>query len=207
MGIEYHAFEIPLAGTEAEALHASLNRLRTTFRYKTDELGAEGLRQRLGPSELTLAGLLKHLAVVESLYFNERLTGEPLIAPWDALDLNREWEATSQVDDRGPAELYRLYDESVANSIGCFERALARGGLDQPVSWGAGEGDARNLRGLMFDLMEEYGRHTGHADLLRENVDGRVGEDVPEGWSPVGEPGPGAAGSGSGAAEPQPQTA
>ena len=190
MATPYYDFDIPLAGSETEALSASLNRLRTTFRYKTDELGAEGLRQRLGPSELTLAGLLKHLAVVETLYFNLRLSGEPLISPWDALDLDQEWEATSQVDDRDPAELYRLYDESVANSIGCFERAVANGGLDRPIFRADSGGDQRNLRGLMFDLMEEYGRHTGHADLLRENVDGRVGEDVPEGWRPVGVPAP-----------------
>ena len=67
---------------------------------------------------------------------------------------------------------------------------MANGGLDRPIFRADSGGDQRNLRGLMFDLMEEYGRHTGHADLLRENVDGRVGEDVPEGWRPVGVPAP-----------------
>lgn len=99
-----------------------MNRLRTTFRYKADKLDADGLRKRLGPSELTLAGLLKHLAVVEMLYFNLRMSGEPLIAPWDTLDVEVDWETTCEVDDRDPAELYRLYDEAVANSITCFER-------------------------------------------------------------------------------------
>lgn len=97
MAAAYDEFDLPLAGSETEHLLASLNRLRTTFRYKTDELGTEGLRRRLGPSELTLGGLLQHLAVVETLYFNLRMSGEPLIRPWDALDLDQEWVTTCQV--------------------------------------------------------------------------------------------------------------
>jgi hypothetical protein len=60
--------------------------------------------------------------------------------------------------------------------------ALAAGGLDHEAHVADGEVHA-SLRRLMFDLVEEYGRHTGHADLLRETVDGRVGEDPPPGWS------------------------
>ena len=57
-------------------------------------------------------------------------------------------------------------------------------GLDQPVHVSA-HGQAASLRRLLFDIVEEYGRHTGHADLLREAVDGRVGEDPPPGWRPA----------------------
>ena len=63
---------------------------------------------------------------------------------------------------------------------------LARGGLDQPVAAHDAEGNHANLRRLLCDLVEEYGRHTGHADLIREAVDGRVGEDPPAGWLPGG---------------------
>lgn len=61
--------------------------------------------------------------------------------------------------------------------------ATASGGLDQPtrIGWG---GEPASLRRLVCDLIEEYGRHTGHADLLREAADGLVGEDPPAGWQP-----------------------
>ena len=62
---------------------------------------------------------------------------------------------------------------------------LADGGLDQPVHGTAPDGRRASLRRLLCDLVEEYGRHTGHADLLREAVDGRVGQDPPEVWRPV----------------------
>jgi hypothetical protein len=62
--------------------------------------------------------------------------------------------------------------------------ALARGGLDQLVHVSSAQGEHASLRRLLCDLIEEYGRHTGHADLLREAVDGRVGEDPPPGWRP-----------------------
>jgi hypothetical protein len=63
-----------------------------------------------------------------------------------------------------------------------YHATLANGGLDQLVHAATPEGEHANLRRLLCDLLEEYGRHTGHADLLREAVDGRVGEDPPAGW-------------------------
>jgi len=62
-----------------------------------------------------------------------------------------------------------------------YQAAVADGGLDQVVHVGD-DGRHASLRRLLFDLVEEYGRHTGHTDLLREAVDGRVGEDPPAGW-------------------------
>ncbi|MFI7004555.1 DUF664 domain-containing protein [Nocardia sp. NPDC050175] len=59
----------------------------------------------------------------------------------------------------------------------------ADGGLDQLVYLSCPDGRRLSLRRLVCDLIEEYGRHTGHADLLRESVDGLVGEDPPGGWS------------------------
>ena len=182
----YFEFEMPRAGTEAEHIAASLNRLRTTFRYKTDELDAAALRQRLGPSTLTLGGLLKHMAIVETLYFDLHLRDAPMIAPWDDFDLEEGWESSTDTGDFAPADLYRLYDDAVANSLLRLEEALVSGGLDQRVGDLHEQEPHRSLRSLLMDLVEEYGRHTGHADLLRENVDGRVGEDVPELWRPLG---------------------
>ncbi|WP_338088853.1 DUF664 domain-containing protein [Nocardioides daphniae] len=57
-------------------------------------------------------------------------------------------------------------------------------GIDQPTQADDGRGGHASLRRLVCDLVEEYGRHTGHADLLRESVDGLVGEDPPPDWRP-----------------------
>ncbi len=64
--------------------------------------------------------------------------------------------------------------------------ALAAGGLDKLVHAGWPDGRHASLRRLVCDLLEEYGRHTGHADLLRDAVGGLVGEDPPAGWRPQG---------------------
>src|SRR5439155_15988173 len=67
-------WEPPIAGTEAEHLVGALDRLRTTFRWKADDLNAAGLRTRVGASSLTLGGLLKHLARAEDQMFSTKLS-------------------------------------------------------------------------------------------------------------------------------------
>ena len=178
-------WEPPLAGTEAEHLAGALDRLRTTFRWKADDLDAAGLRTRVGASSLTLGGLLKHLARVEHEIFGWKFRGEKYGPPWNTADWegDPDWDFTSAADD-SPAELYALWDDSVARSRATFDAALADGGLDQPAHLTWPDGGRPSLRRLVCDLIEEYGRHTGHADLLREAVDGRVGEDPPNGWRP-----------------------
>ena len=87
-------WEPPLAGTEAEHLTGALDRLRITFRWKADDLDAAGLQARIGASELTLGGLLKHLALCEDYMFTRKLTGAPLGPPWEAVDwaADPDWE-------------------------------------------------------------------------------------------------------------------
>ena len=82
--------EPPAAGTEAEQLAGALERLRATFRWKADGLGADGLAARIGASSLTLGGLLKHLAAVEDYTFGTKLSGEPVGSPWNAGDGSNE---------------------------------------------------------------------------------------------------------------------
>ncbi len=182
-----YPWEPPVAGTEAEHLTGALDRLRTTFRWKADDLDATGLQTRVGASSLTLGGLLKHLALCEDYMFTTKLRGEPLGAPWDATDADlasSDWEFTSAAEDT-PEQLYALWDDAVERSRAKLGAALADGGLDQLVHASWPDGGHASLRRLVCDLIEEYGRHTGHADLLREAVDGRVGEDPPAGWKPV----------------------
>lgn len=180
-------WEPPLAGSEVEHLLGALNRLRATFRWKADGLDAAGLRARIGSSALSLGGLLKHLAAAEDCMFTTKLSGTPIGAPWDAMgwDPGQDWEFTftSAANDT-PEQLYRLWDGAVRRSDARLAAALATGGLDQLVHLSWPGGHRLNLRRLLCDLIEEYGRHTGHADLLREAIDGRVGEDPPAGWRP-----------------------
>ncbi len=176
-------WEPPLAGSEIEHLVGALNRLRTTFRWKADELDEAGLRTRIGASSLTLGGLLKHLAAVEDYTFTAKLSGTPIGAPWDTTgwDGSNDWDFTSAANDTGE-QLYALWDGAVDRSQARLHAALAQGGLDQLIDLSSPEGEHASLRRLLCDLIEEYGRHAGHADLLREAVDGRVGEDPPPGW-------------------------
>lgn len=177
-------WEPPVAGSEEEHLLGALDRLRTTFRWKADGLGEAELRSHLGSSELTLGGLLKHLALVEDHYSLTKLSGAPIGEPWASQWDGEGWEFRSAAQDSA-GELYLLWDSAVERSRAVVSGALARGGLDQLVEIRWPDGRQASLRRLLFDLVEEYGRHTGHADLLREQIDGRVGEDPPPGWRPT----------------------
>ncbi|WP_250034951.1 mycothiol transferase [Paractinoplanes maris] len=177
-------WEPPLAGTETEHVLGALERLRTTFRWKADGLGAAGLSARLGASTLTLGGLLKHLALIEDYKIAAKFHDAPLTG-WDDRDPDDDdWEFTSAADDE-PDELYARYDDAVERSRAELAAALADGGLDRLSATAWPDGSRFSLRRIVFDLIEEYGRHTGHADLLREAVDGRTGEDPPPDWHPV----------------------
>lgn len=177
------SWEPPAAGSEVEALMGGLDRLRVTFRWKVDGLDSTGLNATIPSSSLTLGGLLKHLALVEDHHSTAKLDGAPLGEPWASLGMDEddpEWEFTSARDD-SPEELYALYDGAVLRFRERVEAFMADGGLDRRLAIGGG---AFNLRRLVVDHLEEYGRHVGHADLLREAVDGRTGEDPDADWAP-----------------------
>lgn len=178
-------WEPPLAGTEVEHVVGALDRLRTTFHWKAAGLDAAGLQTQIGKSTLTLGGLLKHLAFVEDYTFTIKLRGAAPGEPWESVDWDAdpEWPWQSAAEDT-PDQLYALWQDAVERSRTRLEAALADGGLDQLAHIAWPDGRHASLRRLVCDLVEEYGRHTGHADLLREAVDGLVGEDPPAGWRP-----------------------
>jgi hypothetical protein len=176
-------WEPPLAGTELEALLGALDRQRMTFRWKVDGLDSAGLAHTIPSSSLTLGGLLKHLALVEDWYSTGHMSQASLGEPWESLGMpedSQTWSFESARDD-SPEQLYAWYDGAVGRFRERLAARLEEGGLDSPLR--AFDG-AFNLRRLMFDLLEEYGRHVGHADLLREAVDGRTGEDPDRDWVP-----------------------
>lgn len=166
------------APDEIGALLGALHRNRRTFAWKTGGLSADAMRRTLGPSSLTLGGLTKHLALVEDHYFTHQLLGRDYPDVWSPMGDDDNWEWTSAADD-SPEELRALWLGAVARSDAAVAEALAGGGLDRPLAiteWS----ETPNLRRVLIDLIEEYARHTGHADLIRESIDGLVGEDAPE---------------------------
>jgi uncharacterized damage-inducible protein DinB len=173
-------FEPPVAGDEATTLIGSLERQRRTFAWKCSGLDAAGMRATVGVSTMTLGGLMKHLALVEAHYFSYRLHGRDPGAPWNTVDWDADpnWEWRTATED-SPEELRRLWESAVARSRESLAEALATGGPDQLQKFTWPDGRTPSLRRMLVDLIEEYARHTGHADLIRESVDGLTGEDPP----------------------------
>lgn len=177
--------EPAFSSDEVTMLRGFIDHYRATIRLQASGLSAAQLDQPLPPSDLTLGGMLKHLAFVEDYTTATKLSGSSPGEPWEAADWDstEDWDFTSAAEDT-PGELYALYDGAVERSRARLAAALADGGLDQLVDISGPDGQHASLRRLVCDLIEEYGRHAGHADLLREAVDGLVGEDPPAGWRP-----------------------
>ena len=162
--------EPPLLGTETDTLVGSLERQRATFRYKCADLSTEQLRTTIGASAVTLGGLLKHLAYMEDANITWDLAGRDLPQPWAAVPEEGRGEAVWRSAASDDAEtLYRLWDDAVGRSRVVLRELLSERGPD--TTYGTGDGQS-TVRRLLVDLIEEYGRHTGHADLIREAVDG-----------------------------------
>jgi len=170
--------EPPAAGNELDTLLGALERQRRYIAWKCGGLDAAGLRATLGPSTVTLGGLLKHLAAVEEHTFAVKLFGRDMAPPFDTVDWDGDpdWEWHSATDDT-PSALMALWEASVVRSRALVAEALAEGGLDYPGVAKWPDGRTASLRRHLIDMVEEYARHVGHADLIRESVDGLVGED------------------------------
>jgi len=173
--------EPAMTAGEIEMMLFALERSRAQFAWKCGGLTAAALHQRHLPSAMTLAGLLKHLALVEDYYTTRDVTGEPMGPPWEPADFEADpdWEWHSAADDSAEF-LYALWRDAVERSRVAWTAVLADGGLDQAAKFSTESGESRNLRRVLVDLHDEYARHVGHADLLREAVDGLVGEDPPQ---------------------------
>lgn len=164
----------PAAADEPTTLIAFLDHFRTTLRRQTDGLDAEQFATRLPPSTLTLGALLKHLAHVERYWATYVFAGEEMTEPWASADWDADpdWEMTSAADD-SPEELRRLYDAEVAAAEAVYGRAVAEVGLGA-LAARQRHGRPPSLRWILVHLVGEYARHCGHADLIRESIDGAV---------------------------------
>ncbi|MFI6757974.1 DinB family protein [Micromonospora sp. NPDC050417] len=172
--------EPPLAGDETATLLGSLERQRATLGWKCGGLDAAGMRVTVGASSITLGGLLKHLAAVEAITFSWKLLGADPGAPWNTVDWDNDpnWPWHSAAED-SPEQLFALWRDAVTRARAMVRQALADGGLDHPGTITTPDGESPSLRRLLIDMIEEYARHVGHADLIRESVDGLTGEDPP----------------------------
>ncbi|MGH7921434.1 MAG: DinB family protein [Candidatus Dormibacteraceae bacterium] len=161
-------------GAERVLLGQYLDYQRETVLGKTEGLDRARMAQQLPPSTLTLGGLLYHLALVEEGWMEVHFLGLPEREPWVGVDweTDRDWEfhAAAGVD---PEELRRRYREACERSR---QAAAGARDLDQLAVKTLSNGRHASLRWILMHLVEETARHAGHADLLREAIDGSVGE-------------------------------
>jgi uncharacterized damage-inducible protein DinB len=147
---------------------------RETLLLKTEGLTREQMARTLPPSSMTLAGLLYHLAYVEESWSVEDFAGRPAPEPWADVDWSADpdWEWHAAVDLE-PEVLRERYREAGRRTD---EVVAATGDLDALSTVPLRNGNRLSLRWVLLHLLEETARHNGHADLLREAVDGVVGE-------------------------------
>lgn len=159
---------------------AVLERNRRTFAWKTGGLDRAGLAATTAASSMTLGGLVKHMALVEADWLVVKLAGQPYGPPWDQVDFEADpdWEWRTGAED-DPEEVYALWRSAVQRSRDVVAAAVQGGGLDAATQFTGRDGRVATVREMLLDMIEEYARHTGHADLLRESVDGLVGEGAP----------------------------
>lgn len=160
-----------LTGGEKENLHAFLDLQRDTMVWKLEGLGDEDLREPMTPSGTTLLGMLKHLADVEYGWFCETFGRETEPLPFDE---NDEY-ATFRIEA----------DETTEDILAFYQRARAAADqvineLDLEAIGRAWQGPEVNLRWVLVHMIEETARHAGHADILRELIDGATGYRPPQ---------------------------
>ena len=156
----------PLTGPERPLLQAFLDWHRATLLYKCAGLTGEQLAERVvPPSGLSLLGLIRHMTKVERTWFRQRFAGEPVDPPFGP---DMQAELTEVDPARAAADYARLTEE-----FKLVDAAVANASLDDNFTHGD---EVMSLRLIYLHMIEEYARHVGHADLLRERIDGATGE-------------------------------
>ena len=171
--------ETPYVADEVGTLLGFLDHQRATVEWKCHGLTDGELRRRLppfdaSPSAMSLGGLLKHLARVEDFWFSEVVAQGGPQEPWASMRWAAEW---STADDDSGDELRTLWAGRVARSRAVVDAELTTGAEPLSRTYAAWGGRGRvSLRWVLVHMIEEYARHAGHADLLREAIDGQTGE-------------------------------
>ncbi|MBO0834522.1 MAG: DinB family protein [Actinobacteria bacterium] len=157
---------------ELEMLTGWLEHHRGILLWKCEDLTAEQLRQRaVPPSTLSLLGLVRHMAEVERGWFQQVFLGEKVP---DLYDRSADEDADfNEVDQADPAETFKVFERECATSRQVVAQAPTLDVLSKQASERTGQ--SWSLRWIVTHMIEEYARHNGHADLLRESIDGRTG--------------------------------
>jgi Protein of unknown function (DUF664) len=161
----------PLVADERTMLEAWLDFHRATLIWKCDGLSPEQLREpAVPPSALTLIGLMRHMTEVERGWFQEVFAGETLSDLYaTAEDPDGDF---NRVDELGPAEVLERFGSECDRS----RKISAQAGSLEDIAADKRHGKDFSLRWILVHMVEEYARHNGHADLLRERIDGSVGD-------------------------------
>lgn len=156
---------------ERRALEQWLDYHRLTLQHKCAGLTGEELKRRaVPPSALSLLGLVRHMTEVERWWFRIHAAGEDLSFPYDPDQSGADFDDTADADAAANLEDYRREIEAARAAVSQME-------LDDVVpSKGDHPDRTRDVRWLYLHMIEEYARHNGHADLLREAVDGATGD-------------------------------
>ena len=161
--------EPPLAADERVMLDSWLDYHRDTLALKCDGLGGDQLRERaVPPSNLSLLGLVRHMAEVERQWFTMVLGGEQVAFHYCTDD-----NPNAEFDDVDGADVAEAFETWRSECADARRRVAAAPSLDVTAT---GRGEEFSLRWIMVHMIEEYARHNGHADLLRERIDGTVGD-------------------------------
>jgi uncharacterized damage-inducible protein DinB len=158
----------PYAAGEKEMASAFLDWQRDTLLCKVAGLSDEELRRRHEPSGLTLLGLVKHLAAVEMIWFQARFAGATETEIPQPVDWEAYWRIEPHETTAGVLELYRRQVER--------SRAITAAAVPDDQARSFARHPELTLRWILLHMIEETGRHNGHADLIREAIDGQTGE-------------------------------
>lgn len=159
----------PLIADEREMLRAFLDFHRATLALKCAGLSDDQLRQQsMPPSTLSLLGLVRHMAEVERAWFRRVINGEEIALVWsDSGDYQVAYDASSTTGSMA----FEAWQAEVAHARRIEREAESLDVTGYQQRWGA----QVSLRLVMLHMMHEYARHNGHADFLREAIDGTVG--------------------------------
>ncbi|WP_426241823.1 DinB family protein [Nocardioides sp. LHG3406-4] len=162
----------PYSADEVTMLRSFLDYFRVTVRRQAAGLTQQQLATALPTSPLTLGGMLKHLTFVEQWWFTIVFLGDEAQGLWADVDwdADEDWDWHSAAHD-SPDQLLAWHEQEVARSNRTLDDALAAGDLDQLATRQRHKGQSASLRWILVHLIEEYARHAGHADLIREAID------------------------------------